>query len=110
MPPDSGQFIHGNRAGFLRLAVAALRAAKGNTQSFKGETWVVDYEVDWGVVGFKYDALAHMDPPPPEPTGWHKLRGQLLGYGMLGSILAVFMVGFITSINWIEHLFTHHWW
>ena len=60
LPPDSGQFIVGNRDGFIRLAVASLKAARGEEQPFKREPWVVVEDLDWSVAGLKHDASAHI--------------------------------------------------
>lgn len=34
LPPDTGQFIIGNSAGLIKLAIASLRAAGGEEQTF----------------------------------------------------------------------------
>jgi hypothetical protein len=60
MPPDSGDFIIGNPEGFVHLAIASLRAAKGEKQSFKDHSWWVNYELDWAIPGLKPDSSAHI--------------------------------------------------
>jgi hypothetical protein len=112
MPPDTGEFIHGNRGGLVRLAIAALQAAKGEDQSFEKQPWVVDNDYDWGVQGFKYDALSHMELPPKRPKCWARVRAELAGYVTLLVLLTPFTVGLITMGTWagnlINSLVTRH--
>ena len=59
LPPDAG-FISGNSGGFVRLAIASLKAAKGEAQSFEGQPWVGAWEeYDWMLSGLTPDENAH---------------------------------------------------
>jgi len=69
MPPDSGEFIRGNSGGFVRLAIASLKAAQGQSQNFRGEPWIGIEEYDWILGGLKHDADAHLYLPKKK-RGW----------------------------------------
>ncbi len=104
MPPDSGEFIIGNAEGFVRLAVASLKAAKGEKQSFKDYPWWVNYELDWTIPGLKPDADAHVYLPA-KATGFRLILSKLWGYGAPPFLAVCLVVGLGTIIRWIVHLF-----
>jgi hypothetical protein len=62
MPPDVG-FISGNSSGFVKLAIASLKAAQGKAQSFKEAPWVGACEYDWMLSGLTPDENAHIYLP-----------------------------------------------
>lgn len=82
MPPDSGEFIIGNEAGFVLLAIAALKAAKGAEQRFKYEAWIGEAELDWGIAGLQPDGEAHLhladDPSMHRQSVLEKFRSYAL--------------------------------
>ena len=102
MPPDSGEFIVGNEAGFVRLAIAALKAAKGAEQRFKGEAWIGEAELDWGIAGLKPDAEAHLHLADYPSMHRQSLLERLRGYALLAAILTPFVVGFVSIVLWVE--------
>ena len=63
MPPDEVSFIKGNRDGLLRLAIAALKAARGEKQLFAKSGWVYEVDLDWGLKGIELDESAHLYIP-----------------------------------------------
>jgi hypothetical protein len=103
MPPDSGEYMIGNAGGFVRLAVAALKAAQGEQQSFANEPWVNDYEMDWGVKGLKPDPSAHIYLPPTLTPRQRLWRG-VWGYGAPLSLAICLAIGVITIIRWLMRL------
>jgi hypothetical protein len=98
LPPDSGEFIHGNEGGFVYLAIASLRAAQGEKQSFKNAPWVGSYEFDWFMHGLCPDSEAHVYLP----TKQRKLNDKILLFvaAIVGiAILACFSVGLVDIIH-----------
>jgi hypothetical protein len=63
MAPDMGESILGNRAGFLRLAIAAVRASQGESQNLDMQPWVCHEDDDWQIRGLSFDEYAHMHLP-----------------------------------------------
>jgi hypothetical protein len=91
MPPDSGDFILGNRDGFVRLAVASPKADRGEAQSFKDKDWVRIEDLDWGISGLKPDPSAHI---------WRSGLGSLV---VLLLVLFI-LVGSITTVRLALHV------
>jgi len=93
MPPDSGEFIRGNSGGFVRLAIASLRAAQGQPQRFRDEPWIGVDEQDWILQGLKPDADAHVYLPKKK-TGWLYDKVVLVLFAFVGiAVLACFSIG-----------------
>jgi hypothetical protein len=99
MPPDSGDFIIGNPEGFVHLAIASLRAAKGEKQSFKDHSWWVNYELDWAIPGLKPDPSAHIYLPS-KLTGFKLFLSNVWGYGAPLLAAVCLVVGLGTIIHW----------
>lgn len=97
LPPDSGNFILGNRDGFICLAVAALKAAQGEEQSFKGKPWVKIEDLDWGVRGLKLDPNAHIYLPTKR-TRFQKAWRNVLGLLVVLLIVVCALIGFATVV------------
>ena len=55
MPPDSKSFLQGNRGGLVQLAIASLRAAEGEKQTFKNNPWLVIQDYDFDLAGIELD-------------------------------------------------------
>lgn len=102
MPPGQGDFIVGNSGGFVQLAIAALRAAGGEEQLFKKESWWIDYDLDWSIKGFKPDPDAHIYLPPTK-TRFQNLWRNLLGLCVVAAILTSLLVGAVTIFTWLMH-------
>jgi hypothetical protein len=102
LPPDSGQFLIGNRGGFVHLAMASLKAAQGEEQRFKKVSWFVIEDLDWGVAGLKPDESAHIYLPAKQTRVQKAIRSAT---GLLVALLATvcLLVGFINIIRWIVH-------
>ncbi len=93
MPPDSGEFIRGNSGGFLLLAIASLKAAQGQPQSFRVEPWIGVDENDWVLRGLKPDADAHLYLPKKQ-RGWLFDKVVLVLFAFVGiAVLACFIIG-----------------
>jgi hypothetical protein len=103
LPPDSGGFIIGNAQGFVKLAMASLRAAQGEEQSFKDYPWWVDCELDWSLPGLKPDPSAHVYLPPRR-DGLRHLLIKAFGYGLFFTAAICLIVGIGTIIYWLRHL------
>jgi hypothetical protein len=101
-PPDSGEFILGNRNGFVCLATLCLKAAIGQIQSFENEPWIVAVEHDWEIKGLMPDENAQTYLPI-KPTRFQKIRGSVILYSILFFIAFCIVVGFITIVRWIVH-------
>jgi hypothetical protein len=98
MSPDSGNFINGNAGGFVHLAIASLRAAQGEQQSFKNASWVGVDETDWILHGLTPNADAHLY----RPTKRRKLndRVALVLAAILGiAVMACFSVGLLDIVH-----------
>lgn len=91
--PDSDCFLIGNQEGYVRLAIAALKAAKGENQSFKDEDWVSEEELDWGFKGLKYDpdAETRLRKPPSAISEAIRMSFFLLvvAFGVIGAYTSV---------------------
>jgi hypothetical protein len=85
LPPDTG-FINGNSGGFVQLAIASLKAAQGEPQSFKGQPWVGVYEYDWMLGGLTPDESAHIYLLPK------KTRKSWIADKILLVVVAVFCI------------------
>ncbi len=94
LPPDTGQFIIGNSPGLIKLAIASLRAAGGEEQTFKGKSWVSKDDLDWGINGLRLDPSAHIYLRPKQ-TKFQRLRNNSLSLSLLVVILICTLVGFI---------------
>jgi len=103
MPPDSGDFIIGNAEGFVHLAIASLKAAKGEKQSFKDYPWWVNYELDWSIPGLKPDPSAHTYLPVTN-TGLRLFWSKAWGYGAPLFMAICLAVGVLTIIRWLMRL------
>ncbi len=101
-PPDSGEFILGNRNGFVCLAMACLKAAMGKVQSFENESWIVAIEHDWGLKGLQPDENAHIYLPT-KLTRSQKIRRSTILFLIFSLIVLWLAIGLITSIRWIIH-------
>jgi len=103
MPPDTGDFIIGNPEGFVRLPIAALKAARGEDQAFRKEPWWIDYELDWPLKGLKLDPSAHIYLPSTRSRprrAWDTAWG--VGAPLLAAVCLV--VGLVTIVRWVIHL------
>lgn len=97
--PDSDCFLIGNQDGYVRLAIAALKAAKGEDQSFKGEDWVSEEELDWGFKGLKYDPDAETRLRKPPSAISEASRMSILLF-----VLAFAIIGAYVSVRTIASL------
>jgi hypothetical protein len=107
LAPDNDAYVLGNREGYLKLAIASLRAAQGNDQSFKDTPWISTEELDWGLSGLRYDSAAHTYLRLPR-TRAGRVRDKLflLASSVLGIvILGTFCVGLIEIISWFKRQF-----
>jgi hypothetical protein len=100
-PPDNSAYLLGNRDGFVQLAIASLRAARGQDQSFKKVPWICEEDLDWGLLGLKYDSSAHMSLRPPQ-----KWWGKLLSTVLLLALLLCLLVGLGAIGYGVIHLFS----
>ena len=101
-PPDSGEFILGNRNGFVCLARLCLKAGMGKVQSFENEPWIVAVEHDWEIKGLMPDENAHTYLPI-KPTRSQKIRQSIILYSILSFIVLCIIIGLITIVRWIAH-------
>jgi hypothetical protein len=100
LPPDAG-FISGNPGGFVHLAIASLRAAQGQEQSFRDKPWAGQWEYDWMLAGLKPDAEAHRYLPTKRRKINDKLMLTIAAF--LGiAILACFSVGLVDILHSIS--------
>jgi hypothetical protein len=107
LAPDNDAYVLGNRDGYVKLAIASLRAAQGNDQSFKDTPWVSTEELDFGFSGLRYDPAAHTYLRPPRTrVGRVTDKLLLLVFSVLGiAVLGTFSVGLIHIISWFKRLF-----
>jgi hypothetical protein len=99
LPPDAG-FISGNSGGFVQLAIASLKAAQGEAQSFEGQPWVGAWEqYDWMLSGLTPDENAH-NYLPLKKNKW-KYRWVLLLVSAFISIavLACLSIGAVDIVH-----------
>src|SRR4051794_18958853 len=94
MPPDSGKFIIGNTGGFIRLAIAALKAAQGQKQGFKAEPWFSNEDLDWAVKGLEHDDSAHVYLPSRQ-TRIQRTINSFWGCTITLLIAVCILVGFV---------------
>jgi len=102
-PPDSGEFILGNRGGFVHLAITSLKAALGKAQSFENESWLVIEDLDWGIKGLKPDESAHIYLQA-KLTRTQRIRRSIFGFLIVFLAALFLIVGSITIVRWIIHL------
>jgi len=108
MPPDSGAFMLGNRGGFIRLAVAALKAAQGQHQISKNEPWIVEGEAQVSVKGLKPDTSAHIYLPEIQTQKrFQRLRSSFLYSVLLLFLLTCSVIGLVTMCQWLGKWFGH---
>jgi hypothetical protein len=100
LAPDSDAYVLGNREGYIHLAIASLKAAQGNDQSFKDVPWVDCQELDWGFHGLRYDPGAQIYLRPNE-TRWGKFWSAVVPL----ALAVCFVVGVVTIGYGIIHLF-----
>jgi hypothetical protein len=100
MPPDMGDSILGNRGGFFHLAIAALKAARGEEQKFEDAPWVYHNDIDWQIHGLKPDPNAHIYLPEKQ-TRFQQIKGAVLGYVLLFALVGLIVTGFVTFLGWI---------
>ena len=104
MPPDFPNFLQGNRGGLVNLAIASLRAAEGEKQTFKNNPWLVVQDYDFDLAGIELDEDAHIYLPPvltKRQTFRKNFWGAVVGLLVVASIA----VGFVTIIYWLIHVF-----
>ncbi len=105
--PESSGYLSGNRGGFVRLAIAALKAAEGVKQDFRKQEWVRCQEYDWVLGGFEYDESAHIyqAPDPLTKPWWKRKLNNALGILVLALVFALIVIGFISVIHFaVAHL------
>ena len=100
LPPDDHAFMIGNRGGFVRLAMASLKAALGKEQSFKNEPWIVNQDIDWGIKGLKPDENAHISLAELSRP---RRFGNLIGCSILIVAILLILIGLVTTVRWITH-------
>ncbi|MBB5343634.1 hypothetical protein [Tunturibacter empetritectus] len=100
MAPDMGESILGNRAGFLRLAIAAVRASQGESQNLDSQPWVCHEDADWQIKGLSFDEYAHMHLPE-KLTPWKERRQKILGILVVAFVAGCLAIGFGTILHWI---------
>jgi hypothetical protein len=101
LPQYQSDSILGNRAGFLQLAIAAMRAAQGRNQNLNKQSWVCHEDYDWQIEGLSYDEYAHIHLPE-KPTKWQMRRQHAIGLIVGLSLVGCFIVGLVTIIHWIS--------
>ena len=89
----------GNRGGYIELAMSALKAAQGSTQTFKNAKWLQVEDFDWGINGLKFDARAHVYLRLPE-----SLFSKIIHIVLALAFLVVLVVGVGTIGYWIFHI------
>ena len=104
LAPDADAYVLGNREGYVKLAIASLKAAQGDNQSFKDTEWVGTEELDWGLSGFRYDSEAHTYLRPPKtPVGKVRDKFFLVLFSILGiAIVGIFSIGLVEFISWFK--------
>ncbi|WP_263376544.1 hypothetical protein [Granulicella aggregans] len=102
MPPDTGEFILGNEGGFVHLAIASLKAAQGEQQNFRNESWVTVEELDWGIAGLKLYPTSHIYLPKKRTKSQRHL-GSIVQFLALLAIVICLGVGAVTIFRFIVH-------
>jgi hypothetical protein len=102
--PD--EFVHGNQAGLVRLAIAALRTAQGQDQLLEREPWLLSADIDSPLSGFKYDKLTHMELPE-KPTRIQSMKNSLILVSVLGFVTVAFIAGLANLADFIRSLIRH---
>jgi hypothetical protein len=100
MPPNMGESIVGNRGGFLRLSIAAAKAAQGQDQNLNKQPWVRHEDFDWQIKSLSFDDSAHIYLPE-KPTKWQRRRQNALGLAVGLFLLGCLATGFITIVRWV---------
>ncbi len=86
----------------MQLAIASLKAAQGETQTFKKEPWFVVQDYDYDLAGLEFDESADIYlSKPASPNRVKRFLFQLCGMLFLLGIAAIFGLGLLTSINWL---------
>jgi hypothetical protein len=100
LPTDADQFIIGNRAGLIELAIVALKAAEGEEQAFKGRSWVRNDDAEPVVKGLKLDPDAHTYLALKQ-TQFQQLRNNVLNLSLRTVILVGTLAGLVILVLWI---------
>jgi hypothetical protein len=83
------EFISGNSTGFVKLAIASLKAAQGQAQRFKGLPWVGTGDYDWMLSGLTPDENAHTYLPPKKTRrSWIVDKILLVAAALIGIFLS----------------------
>jgi hypothetical protein len=99
MVPNHEQSILGNRGGFLRLAIATVRAAQGHSQNLDKQPWFCNEDLDWQIKGLSFDDSAHTYLPKKK-TEWLRRRQNALSLALGLFLLGCLTVGFLTIVHW----------
>jgi hypothetical protein len=102
MLPFKDDSIRGNSGGFIRLAIAALRASQGENQRFSEKAWVKQGEFIT-VQGLTFDSDAHRWEPKRLSNGleWKRWRQSITAWLIILSVLLCLAVGFGTITHWL---------
>jgi hypothetical protein len=100
MVPDNEKLILGNRGGFLRLAVAAVRASQGQNQNLDKQPWVCNEDLDWQIEGLSFDDYAHAYLPD-KLTRRQRQRQNAINLFIGLSLVGCLAIGVVTIIHWI---------
>jgi hypothetical protein len=98
---ESPSYLMGNRGGFVRLAIACLKAAGGERQEFRKQDWVRCQDYDWVLGGFEYDESAdtYLAPDPRTKPWWKRKLGNALGLLILALVFVLIGIGFISVVH-----------
>jgi hypothetical protein len=105
VPSEGGGLIKGNQAGLIRLALVALKAARGEEQKFE-ETWVVQDELAGTIDGIWLDNYAHYDLPK-KFSRWERIRSSIILYVVVAAVAVIFVVGVQTAGYWLWRHISH---
>ncbi|MCL2661627.1 MAG: hypothetical protein FWD64_14065 [Acidobacteriaceae bacterium] len=107
---DSKRILQGNREGLVLLAIASLRAALGEKQMLKDQSWLIRWDLDFGFKGIELDDYAHVYLPPIL-TRWQRFRNNILakvaGFMLVICLLvgfATIVIGFVVLFGWLLSL------
>jgi len=93
----SAEFV-GNRTGYIALALAALRASRGEQIELKKEEWCSVEDLDYRITRFKYDESAHIYRPEI-PSRRRRILGNLMSLGFLLVIAGLVLAGVVEVIH-----------
>jgi len=96
--PSEGGTIKGNRAGLIRLAMVALKAAGGEDQKFE-EVWAVQEESAGTVDGIALHSYAHYELPKAF-TRWERFKSSVILILVVALISLLLASGAETSGRW----------